>query len=116
MTARLEDFDVLCILVPDGITEVETSAILGGLNSDEPDFWTLFQPDTVLMFFLSKKSGALRAARAKEMVAALKGIRSVKFGVSKGALVAEIPLFGKISQMPLGGAVTEAQHVARGSA
>lgn len=119
MSAKEEDFTVVCAWIPEGINEEVAGIIDGKANAFGPDARQLFQPDTCLYFFRDKKNGAERAKTAVSLLHGARGehprLSAMRLGSASGPLIADISWLGAVNSMPVGRAVTEAQKQARAS-
>jgi hypothetical protein len=117
MTAKDEEFTVLCAWIPDGIEELISDIFNKKIEEINPDESQLLQPDTYLFFFRQSRRGN---ARADAAIALLESVRNahprlaaMKIGKAAGPLFADISWLGVVKSMPIGRAVADAQKQTR---
>ena len=120
MTAKEEDFTVLCAWIPEGIDELVADIINKQTEKISPDDWQLLQPDTYLFFFRQKRNGAARAETAIALLESTRNeherLAALRIGKAAGPLFADISWLGAVKSMPMGQAVTDAQKQTRAAA
>lgn len=110
--ASIEEFIVVCLIVPDGIDERVAEVVSARMNSFNPDTWILLQPSTYNFFFRGKTKGDERASIAVEQLVSAKTLNprleKMRIGKASGELLAEISRDGTVRGIPLGKAASDA--------
>ncbi|PIP82040.1 MAG: hypothetical protein CO113_09315 [Elusimicrobia bacterium CG_4_9_14_3_um_filter_62_55] len=119
MSGRIEEFTVLCAIVPEGI-DSEVNAILTPLiEQAKPDYWVLVQPESYILFFRTSKGGRTKSNAFQKSVRDLdlrnERVKDILFGEETGEMVVDMSWFGKVKDMPLGEVANFAEKKARGS-
>jgi len=106
MTVRFENIFEVCIYNPDGFTEQNYFQVRDEVDASKPDYWRLFQPSTVLSFFLERKNGK---NRSEELISRIHDLKRtspifavVGVGVSENKYIVEMDDFSRIKGMPIG--------------
>ena len=103
---------VLCGRVAAGISAQEAAAIRDVLNDAETNGWWFLNSGTVIAVFVSRYSGAERAAECGQSLVRLPAshpsLAEIEVGVAEGPVIGSFTNAGIIESMPVGVVVADA--------
>ena len=106
MTGRAEIFYEICIFNGEGFTERDYFQVRDIVTSSKPDYWILFQPDTISCYFRINKDGQKRGDRLISEIRKLKKsaplFQSIGVAGIQQEYLAEVSFFGRIKTTPIG--------------
>ena len=103
---------VLCARVAAGVSPQEDAAIRDVLNGAETSGWWFLSPGTIIAVFVSRYSGAERAAECERALLQLAeshpSLAKIEVGVAEGPVVGTFTNAGIIESMSVGVVVADA--------
>jgi len=106
MTGKSENIFEVCVYNPDGFTERDYFQVRDEVLAANPDYWQLFQPSTVNIFFLHRKNGQERSDKLISKIQRLKKssalFAALGVGVDQRDYIVDIDSLDKITTMPIG--------------